>query len=102
MGDAAELGRVEVVGHVLVGVDRDVGPVVEVDHRHAERLEDLVVAAELERALVGDQGVAATGGGHEPVALAALGELRRHARDIGHLRGRDLVTTCGNDAAGDR
>ena len=35
VGDAAELRRVEVLGQVLVGVDRDVGLVVEVDHRDA-------------------------------------------------------------------
>ena len=48
--DPLELGGVEVLGDVLVGVDSDVGPVVEVEHRDPEGAvaEDLMVASEVE------------------------------------------------------
>jgi hypothetical protein len=73
VGDAAELRRVEVLGQILVRMDRDVGPVVEVDHRHgiARVLEDLVVAAELDPAGVGDERLPRAGRPHESAARIA-------------------------------
>ena len=83
---------IEVGGRVKVGVDVTVRPVIEIDGRNAERgvLVDLVIAAQLERRVLGPQRL--------------LASLRRRQRVLGRAGGRvqiSLAVGPGGERPGD-
>ena len=84
IGDPTELGRVEILRLILAGVDGDIGPVVEVEHRHAPArgLEDLMIAAHLDGADIAEKDIARGAGSHEaPVSIASALRVLRGGRD---------------------
>src|SRR5206468_10420532 len=95
IGDAAELRRVEVLGLVLVRVDRDVRPVVEIDHGNPEArlFEDFMIASHLQAAEVAEKDLASSGRPDETGIgiAAALGESGRRLDDLLEPGPRDVV-----------